>query len=402
MAPYVPFVMNAGDARLVTRFYKDAEVCRVALRNVARVLPELPKARLWIDPEMDGYDHIIRGRDAKSIDDGWDEYVRSHRDWDVLSVLQPINPEYRQRVAALLDDVLGRCMEARPTWLTIPQLPLNRSDAPARNRANQVLAKAVGAWRKKTSPRVKLVLPVIFTHYDQYRSLPARRKGTKAAIDRINESGADGAWVVDSSLADFRGVGTFERERFPALLNFHELLCEGMVARRMRLRLVAGPYWGLNLLLWAKGWASHVGLTVGRSFRYYVSGGHLSAGKTLVAIPPLRRFAAAAPELAGWLKGALRRIPKSDPARRELEELADQFHRLQISDRAKVQVAKFYADWLHRIDGVAAPGRPVALYQDLSAAYVLGNTLKGHQFPKQTGLPRGPEVVARQLMLNCF
>jgi hypothetical protein len=49
-------------------------------------------------------------------------------------------------------------------------------------------------------------------------------------------------------------VHTFDSIRFPALIKFHQEINASLPREAVS---VAGPYWGLNLVLWAKGIVKH-------------------------------------------------------------------------------------------------------------------------------------------------
>jgi hypothetical protein len=63
-------------------------------------------------------------------------------------------------------------------------------------------------------------------------------------------------------------------------------------------------------------------------------------------------------------------------------------------------VAKFYMAWLAKLESVPAGGRPLALYQDFSSAYVLGKKLK--PLPLEQKEVPDPALIAKQLMVNCL
>jgi len=73
---------------------------------------------------------------------------------------------------------------------------------------------------------------------------------------------------------------------------------------------------------------------------------------------------------------------------------------LQAKDRARRQIAGFYQDWLAKLESVPTSSRALTLYQDLSAAFVLGSRLK--PFERNLEDVPNPAIIAKQLMVNCL
>jgi hypothetical protein len=157
----------------------------------------------------------------------------------------------------------------------------------------------------------------------------------------------------------------------------------------------------MTVVLWARGLVDYTGSGVGAGFRYFLSGGVLRPGNTRVVIPPLRRLAIASPELQTWINKAERYLPPGSPALRELADLNALLpHARHDREVARRQVASWHLAWLDRIEQSAQSGRALALYQDLSSAYVLGKGIK-ERLPKAEDVTH-PERIAQQLMLSCL
>ncbi len=209
-------------------------------------------------------------------------------------------------------------------------------------------------------------------------------------------SGADGFWSVDSSLDDQKGTSNFE-QRFASIVRFFEELS---VASPCVFK-IAGPYWGLNMVLWARCLATHFAIGIGSTFNYHITGGFFqNKASTRVAIAALRRWVLANNELELWLDEAAQKLAPGSIERCELEQLRKDIPQLLQGDSAKRQIASIYKDWITKIETVAPQGRALALYQDLSSAFVTGRNLK--DLPSAEGTARRPERVAQQLMLNCL
>jgi hypothetical protein len=135
---------------------------------------------------------------------------------------------------------------------------------------------------------------------------------------------------------------------------------------------------------------------LGNGYQYHVAGGTPKAAKRRIALPPLRRWATANAELETWLSG----LPKTDPAYKDLRDLATGFRKYAFENEARGQVARFYKSWFEKIAAVQPSGRALALYQDFSTAYVLGKPLP--DLPDDEGTARRPERIAEQFMLQCL
>jgi len=96
----------------------------------------------------------------------------------------------------------------------------------------------------------RMILPLIFTHQDQINGKTERNPKIQQATRCYHEAQADGFWVVDKTLTDDNGSRTLRNIRFPAIISLHQEINEA-IPSKIR---VAGPYWGLNLVLWARGW----------------------------------------------------------------------------------------------------------------------------------------------------
>jgi hypothetical protein len=216
----------------------------------------------------------------------------------------------------------------------------------------------------------------------------------KRCMDKVT---FDGIWFVDCSLSDQTGIQNFEKERFPDIIALGDDLRRLLGKDRT---ICAGPYWGLNVLLWARLIADNPAIGLGSTYQYHIYGSrHIYQSDVRVALPPLRRWAVRSQELEKWLKQSVATLT-GNPAAKDFETLLKNFTILADKKQARRQVAQFYKKWLDLINANPPAGRGLALYQDLSSAYVLGKTLR--DLPKDEKTGRRPERVAQQLMLNCL
>src|SRR6185369_3983755 len=186
-------------------------------------------------------------------------------------------------VKTFVKELLDRCVKKKPAWITIPQLPIVKDSA--RNKINRVLARATGEWKSTNNYSGRLILPLIFTNQNQINGKTQRNPKVTQAARCYHEAHADGFWVVDESLTDESGSKTLRNTRLPALIDLHNELNQE-IPSRIR---IAGPYWGMNLVLWARGIIDHPAIGVGSSYQYHLAGGTATTPATRIAIAPLRR-----------------------------------------------------------------------------------------------------------------
>jgi hypothetical protein len=401
MADHIPFVFGAEDRTLLKRFYSDSAIIRLSLQTHEKTRNDLPTGpSLWIDGGADGLHQwkpvrITKEGDKTTLFERYDEYIKQFPGYDRVADSDFQSKPRNDVVKGFVESVLDKCcgLSSKPAWVSVPQLPM--VNGAGRNKINRALAQGAAEWKRTTKHNVRLILPVIFTHSRQ-ASLKTERKG-ELAKQCYELAGAQGVWVVDSKLNDQGGSETLEK-RFQGLISFHQQLAEALPSDAIK---TAGPYWGVNLILWARGLIDYPCIGVGGAFRYYIPGPTHPPGSKRVALSPLRRLAIAGPGLVGWFAQALTRITQGDPAYAALQELSRSLPRIQLASlSSKSQVARFYKLWFEGIASVPVSGRALALFQDLSKAYILGRSLP--PLPDAEGTARRPERVAQQLMLNCL
>ncbi len=200
--------------------------------------------------------------------------------------------------------------------------------------------------------------------------------------------------IMDCPLGFWIGSRTLRNTRFPAIIKLHQEINRA-IPSKIR---VAGPYWGLNLVLWSRGLVDYPAIGVGNSYQYNLPGGQLKKSNTYLAIGPLRRRANSA-SLKSWLEESIKKLTSSHPACKELEQILNRFSILSDRETARGQVAEFYKKWFDSLAYVPKAGRALALFQDLSAAYALGRSLPSFNISDTS---RRPESVAEPLMLSCL
>jgi hypothetical protein len=391
-ADHIPFVNSQQDADLVTRIYPDSPKVRISIDTKMSVLKSLPQEmELWVDAGVDSFQNPWPPNSASLRNilggiDGCNELAMS-------SFQEKPKPA---TVQTFVSGLLDACNSHNPTWLSVPQLPVPRDSS--RNAWNRQLAKATGEWRVRTAFKGELILPIILTHDEQVHFKAKRGAILKQAMSCRDLSGAEGVWVVVVGLDDQSGSQTNEKKRFPGLVAFHQELRKVKPSSTF---VIAGPYWGLNLVLWARGLVEYPAIGVGSGFRYFISGGPLMPAKTRVAVTPIRRLTLASPGLVGWLEEAEKSVPKGAKAAQEFEKLRKALpHYMRNKEAARRQVAESYHEWIAKLEQSPEAGRALALYQDLSAAYVVGKGV-GKALPKDDVVTKADRI-AQQLMMFCL
>jgi hypothetical protein len=389
MASYIPFVNGQDDCRILKQYYSESKIIRVSLEHLGSIRAVLPNTlELWVDAGIDGYEHHLK------TGEGVPGYLRSFPEHKALSNKESVEKPNVEQISRFVDAVLDECAGLKPVWLTVPQLPV--VDGNERNKINSALATLTREWKLKREFPGRLILPLIFTNKGQVEMKSKWRLRVDSACKWYLKAGADGMWVVDASLSDQTGRGTF-RDRFPALIEMHNYLRSSLPDGA---RVIAGPYWGLNLVLWARGLCDNPAICLGSAYQYYISGGFQRRGNIKLAIPPLRRWAVASGALRDWLDKALITLNPQGEAYGELRALRKAYDSLVTPFASKVQIARFYKEWFDTIEQIPPAGRSLALYQDLSSAYVLGKHLP--TLPPSGNSARKPEKVAEHYMLNCL
>jgi len=388
MAEQVAFVNGREDAGLAAELYADAAAARLSLQSYAQSADLLPGTlSVWLDPSIDALANWA------DLTPAWSRYFDQFEGVaDVASAAFQAKPD-KKVVQTFIDETLSACLAMEPAWLSVPQLP--HEDGVGKNKINRALADATARWVQGSGFSGRLILPIILTNRRQSDKKADRTNKIKQVESCFKRSGAHGLWVVDSSLQDQKGSDTFS-DRFESLVALHAELKESIVGASP---IIGGPYWGLGLVLWVRGLVTYPAISMGSGYRYIIPGVQMRPGAKRIAIPPIRRWAVASPDLRKWLRDSAERVADQEDACSEFLKLESRF--TQLSQVSKRQVATFHRKWTDSIEVHPVSGRSFALYQDLSSAFVLGRRLP--RLPKRTESPGwDPAKVAQQLMLRCL
>lgn len=405
-ADYIPAIRTKTDGETAQRLMNDAPLALVSGPSPVDVSLHRD-TKIWIDSRFDGFEFIFGNERALWENDspGWFSWITSlprfsaiSTEGDAATAKQPV---FNELVTAALD----KLAESNPYAISVPQVPYNTNSI--RNRINKKLAKAAGEWKVKSWPQGTLILPVVFEHGDAYRNLSACRPRIKAIQQAFDASQAEGVSVVHAGFDDLGGTGNMDREKFPSLIQFHELLNESLPRNTLRF---AGPYWGLNLILWARGLIDAPIVSCGSGYRHYLPIPNRSPrqqGRPRIAIPPLRRWYPVSKDLQSWLESASGKLARGSNARETIDRLASSMSSfLGPAGRtpARNQTCKFYSEWLREISAIKSEGRSLYLFQDFSSAVVNGSHI-GLKLPKHGALSssaRDPGFIAQQFLLQCL
>ena len=395
MADHIPFITGEDSGNLVKKVYPDADIVRVPLDRAARFLQFLPaSSKAWLDPCVDGMDDLETRRSQPNKRNTWFDFMTAFAHFEKIGTASYHAKLVASEVDAFVEAVMDKCADHRPAWITVPQIPLVTNSE--RNKINRAMAAATGKWKRSSGFPGRLILPLVFTHQDQINGKTARNPKVQQAERCYHEAQADGFWVVDKSLTDDNGSSTLRNKRFPGIIHLHAELNE-RISTKIR---IAGPYWGLNLVLWARGLVDHPAIGIGSGYQYLLAGHpHGRQPSTKLALQSLRRRVGIGPQLKTWLDLAIAKLAPSHPARAEFSLIRKNYTVLSEPELAREQVAKFYKQWFDIIAAAPKAGRSMALFQDLSAAYTLGKSLRDLV---DEGTARRPEAVAEPLMLSCL
>lgn len=390
MADHIAFVSSAEDCKIFGKLYSDSLLARVQLGRLPKLAGLLPqKAGLWVDAAIDGLHNWKVGEE-----NNYNEPVKQFTAHEKIADPGFQRTPDRQVVKSFVDSVMEACLkDGAPEWLSVPQLPVV-SDS-RRNKINCYLAHFAGEWRAKRKFNGKFILPIIFTKQDQVKGKTQRNKTLSLAGKCYADAGADGAWVADSSLNDQDGSGPLVK-RIHGLIDFHKELNVVLPSHAIT---IAGPYWGVNLILWARGLVKNPAIGMGKTYQYHVPGNRFFKGNDHIALPPLRRWATVGQAIYAWLGKVIPSLSHQDKAYAELVSIQRNYSRIIMDPRS--QVAEFYRDWLKELALVPTSGRAFALFQHFSSAYVLGKTL-AEPLPSTEKTAWPPGRVAEQLMLSCL
>jgi hypothetical protein len=244
-----------------------------------------------------------------------------------------------------------------------------------------------------------MMLPAVIAHQDICYYKAQMEEKINLILEAHLSAQSQGIWIVDTTLDDHSGSPKLSSGRLPRIIDFHRKLALSLAKGTS---VYAGPYWLLNLILWARGLVSAPVIGLGKGYRHYISGGVIKEGKRRIALDSFKRQVIVDPILLGkWIDDAL---DTGDLEKEVVSELRRVRKNLTVYEKdktkARLQIAHTYRTWIDGIQNVEPSGRALALYQDLSRAYANGRVIK-KSLPNHDR-PRRPEKVVQQLMLSCL
>ena len=413
MPEYIPFINTPTDRRILNQYYSDCEMVRLPLESAGTLVSEIPQqAKIWLDPCVDGYHHRLNTNWPHTRRAEWREYYTrlwnqldrvfgTFRNYELLADPNEWKKPNQSDLDCFIDSLMNKCTHYKPTWISVPQLPIAKG--PPRDKINKMLARATGQWKRNADWFGKLVLPIIFTNQNQLSTPSTQKKKLASLVNCYDLSGANSIWVVDESLTDQQRNSKYI-QRYSKLIKFHQ---------RVRNRfgsdvsIIAGPYWAINLILWARELCDYPAISLGSSYKYNISCG-VPGGPPVnrVVLSPVKRVVVVEDQLREWLEDSLTKLDNNDTAFFEFNEILRNFSKLKTTRITSLsQTVQSYRNWLKNIENKPKAGRKFALYQDLSSAYVIGSQLKDlppEAVPYASAPIRKAGKVAEQLMLSCL
>ena len=394
MTEHIPFITSDDACNLVKKHYQDSDIVRVPIDRADRFVGLLPNGpKIWLDPTVDGLDDLNARRSRSDWTNAWYEFIST---FPGVGQIADHASEAKLAVSAVqsfVKAILDKCAAHKPAWITVPQLPLVNGNG--RNKINRALASEAGKWKSHAGFKGRFILPLVFTHQDQVNGKTERNPKIQQAERCYHDAQADGFWVVDKSLTDESGSRTLRNTRFPAVVCLHQELNE-RIPSKIR---IAGPYWGMNLVLWARDLVDYPAIGIGLGYQYSLAGSPFRPPVPRLALSPLRRRTGVG-QLRPWLDQVVSELGPTHPAYPRFDYLRKNLSLLSSPHPAREQVAKFYKRWFDSIAAAPKTGRSMALFQDFAGAYALGKVLP--DLDRSEGTARRPEAVAEPLMLNCL
>jgi hypothetical protein len=374
MASYIPFVRSKGDCEILKKYYTDSYIIRMSLESIENIRENIPtKFAKWIDPAFDGFENWYKFKDSKDKHHNtknWHSLYEKISEFEYFEKQGFKTKVIPYKVESFINSLMDKCFKYNPEWITIPQLPI--VDDVSRNQINLSLAKATKKNLDKRNFKGKLVFPIIITKSEILERKTIRGNKIKSALNCYKNSNAKYIWIVDSSLSDQDGSRKNEFH-FKNLVSFHEELKK---SSPKNVQIIAGPYWGLNLILWTRKFCDFPAICLGSTYKYYLPGGIINEkAKIRIAIPPLKRMVAV-DNVKEWLRCVLKELPNEDKSYKEFMRLNEAIDVLS-NDAAtsKEKISKFYKEWIDTIEKIPQDGRSLFMYQDFSSVYVLSKVI---------------------------
>lgn len=399
----VAFANSATDVGLVREFYNPCRAVRVNLASRPSLLDEAAGLPLWLDAGIDGFSqntpselakyYLKVAKDPKERKVEWREFYQKYP-----KAHQFGSPDFQRKpdrniVVACLGEILDECMKLNPIWLSVPQLPFANDSS--RNKLNLEMAKATAEWKADRNVDVELVLPAIFSHQNQTRGKTQWGEKAKQIMRCTKQAAASVVWVADTTIADASGKPS-NQKKLEEQIKFYTYL-RGILPGQ---KLVGGPFWGLNLVLWARALVDYPAIGVGGGYSYSVSGGIVKTGNTRLILEPLFRQCVASSELLQWLTESVAKLGAEMEGSLEFQELIGGWAAYQTKKESKRFCAERYRRTIMRLQETPPASRALTLYQWLSGCFVTGSQLGDLPSSEKSG--RMPQQIAQQLMLLCL
>lgn len=395
---FIPFIRNKSEVERLQSTSFDIDIVRIT-GDYKFNAPE--KWRLWIDPGFDSFENIY---DKSFSDFNWKNWITKFKGHEKFlteaSAIKASQAEINDFVNLILNDIVTN----NPTIISVPQLAYTTNKK--RHSLNKKLARAAGKWKEKYWPKGTFAIPAILTHFDNFKNRAESKPRINSICRSLEESNASVVWAVHSDFDDLAGIKDYPTKQFPKLIDFHEQLKDELPNTTTT---CAGPYWAMNLILWARGLVDIPAVGCGSMFKYTIPGPIFSGGKPIIriALPPLRRWYIADRKLLNWIKDAkynFQQIHSSEEFK-EFQNIENNFSNLVSNRESSItQSLEFYFNWVNQIAAVQKRVRGLYMFQDFSKAVINGSLIKDKlpEVKKLSASARSPGFIAQQLMLQCL
>ncbi len=398
MSKCIPYLNSKKDIKLYRKHFSDSEILFSKIDRVDDLFPK-ERQKLWLDAGFEGLCRLKKSDlgNQTSTKTPYHKFVSSLPFFDDI-VKSGFSSLKKDQIGILLEAFFEKISSYNPSYVSLPQLPYDGDIQ--RRKINREIAELANGILKLNNYTFKIILPLVIENQSLFTGKVDRNKIISyiGQIQKKLEFGLWGIWIVDEKLQDQIGSSKFKTVRFPRLIDLHQ-----EIRKEFNFNFFAGgPYWALNILLWCRGLIDMplVGMGANYQYNYPTISGHGNPPKNKVAINCLKRTIPINKGVEDWLSNEIKKLPEYAKEEEEFKQLHKRFNAyLDDPDLCREQIVKFCSEWYSNLEDNSKEGRPLALFQDFSAAFVCG---KNKENLPIEGRARRPEIIAEQLMTLCL
>ena len=380
----IPFVTSAPGLKIAEKYYPDRSIIRCNLSD-AISRKSCGNHEVWLDTDFESvYKPWILGKQSTSYTR---ESIRQSINIDEICKIPVGNKkQLRTLLAPHIVNLLDKCNGFNPTWISIPQLPLDVSNLKITNKINSVLAELTLKWTLDNPQYMgKLILPVILRKNWPYSNNTEITRILKPIQRLVMETNPWAVWLLDQSFDENNPTKQLQK-KLANLLRLHEELRN---ANWMdSIHLIGGPYWAANLILLAKGFIDFSFIKTRVTQKYYLQGGFIpQSSKERILIKQLfmlinidnkeniDRNDFTYDDFRSWIEQAKQCDTISLPLRNELNEIYKRFGAKTEKKEKPLaskpsDIAEYFANLYTSMLENKPNVRPLWLFQQFSRAYM--------------------------------